>query len=153
MNKKNAPLTDLFPHSLQLEAQQVLGEEFSRLPKRIQTGYTTTFWNHGNIIKHNKHNRKPDSFPMGEKEVSRNFTDPRNFKAVNSKGYYLIAIPEIARADFDNTIAYAEAGEKDKEEWDWYRYGMSKRPKLQHTVCEPNRGGYEAYMLGIKNQP
>ena len=64
-----------------------------------------------------------------------------------------LAIPEIARADFDNTIAYAEAGEKDKEEWDWYRYGMSKRPKLQHTVCEPNRGGYEAYMLGINNQP
>ena len=25
-----------------------------------------------------------------------------------------LAIPEIARADFDNTIAYAEAGEKDK---------------------------------------
>jgi hypothetical protein len=64
-----------------------------------------------------------------------------------------LAIPEIARADFDNTIAYAEAGEKDKEEWDWYRYGMSKRPKLQPTVCEPNRGGYEAYMLGINNQP
>ena len=25
-----------------------------------------------------------------------------------------LAIPEIARADFDNTIAYAEAGEKDR---------------------------------------
>jgi len=43
------PITDLFPHSLQLEAQQVLGEEFSRLPKRIQTGYTTPFWHHGTI--------------------------------------------------------------------------------------------------------
>ena len=75
----------------------------------------------------------------------------------NDKWSYMIAaptmrIPEIARADFDNTIAYAEAGEKDKEEWDWYRYGMYVyyRPKLQPTVCEPNRGGYEAYMLGIK---
>ncbi len=29
----------------------------------------------------------------------------------------------------------------------------AKLPKLQPTVCEPNRGGYEAYMLGIKNQP
>ena len=29
----------------------------------------------------------------------------------------------------------------------------AKLPKLQPTVCEPNRGGYEAYMLGINNQP
>ena len=64
-----------------------------------------------------------------------------------------IAIPEIARADLDKAIAYAEAGEKDKEEWDWYWYGMSiyKKPKLQPTVCEPNRGRYEAYMLGTEN--
>ena len=27
----------------------------------------------------------------------------------------------------------------------------AKLPKLQPTVCEPNRDGYEAYMLGIKN--
>jgi len=27
-----------------------------------------------------------------------------------------LAIPEIARADLDKSIAYAEAGEKDKEE-------------------------------------
>ena len=27
----------------------------------------------------------------------------------------------------------------------------AKLPKLQPTVCEPNKGGYEAYMLGIKN--
>ena len=27
----------------------------------------------------------------------------------------------------------------------------AKLPKLQPTVCEPNRGGYEAYMLGIEN--
>ena len=88
---KRKPSTDLYPSSLLLEAHKVLGEEFSRLPERIQIGYVTTFWNHSNIIKHNKHNRKPDSFPMGEKEVSRNFTDPKNFKAVNSNGYYLKA--------------------------------------------------------------
>ena len=89
MNTSKPPLTDLFPHSLQLEAQQVLGEEFSRLPKRIQTGYTNVFWQHANIIKHNKHNRKPDSFPMGTEEVSRNFTDPKNFRKVNDNGYAL----------------------------------------------------------------
>ena len=27
----------------------------------------------------------------------------------------------------------------------------AKLPKLQPTVCEPNRGGYEAYILGIEN--
>ena len=27
----------------------------------------------------------------------------------------------------------------------------AKLPKLQPTVCEPNRGGYEAYKLGIEN--
>ena len=67
-----------------------------------------------------------------------------------------LAIPEIARADLDKAIAYTEAGEKDKEDMiDWYRYVMYDyyRPKLQPTVCEPNRGGYEAYMLGINNQP
>jgi len=89
LSKPKPPLIDLFPHSLQLEAQQVLGEEFSRLPKRIQTGYTTAFWQHANIIKHNKHNRQPDSFPMGTEEVSRNFTDPRDFRKVNDNGYSL----------------------------------------------------------------
>ena len=86
---KRKPSTDLYPSSLLLEAHKVLGEEFSRLPKRIQIGYATTFWNHSNIIKHNKHNRKPDSFAMGKKEVSRNFTDPRDFRKVNDNGYSL----------------------------------------------------------------
>ena len=27
----------------------------------------------------------------------------------------------------------------------------AKLPKLQPTVCEPNRGGYESYILGIEN--
>jgi hypothetical protein len=89
LRKPKPPLTDLFPHSLLLEAQQVLGEEFSKLPKRIQTGYTNVFWQHANIIKHNKHNRQPDSFPMGTEEVSRNFTDPRDFRKVNDNGYSL----------------------------------------------------------------
>ena len=88
MSKRN-PSTDLYPSSLLLEAHKVLGEEFSRLPKRIQTGYVTTFWNHSNIIKHNKHNRKPDSFAMGKKEIVRNFTDPRDFRKVNDNGYSL----------------------------------------------------------------
>ena len=86
---KRKPSTDLYPSSLLLEAHKVLGEEFSRLPKRIQTGYVTTFWNHSNIIKHNQHNRKPDSFAMGKQEIVRNFTDPRDFRKVNDNGYSL----------------------------------------------------------------
>ena len=86
---KRKPYTDLYPSSLLLEAHKVLGEEFSRLPERIQKGYATTFWNHSNIIKHNKHNRKPDSFAMGKKEIVRNFTDPRDFRKVNDNGYSL----------------------------------------------------------------
>ena len=87
--KNKQPLTELFPHSLQLELQKVLGEEFSRFPKRIQTGYTNAFWQHANIIKHNKHNRRPDSFPMGAPEVTRNFSDPKLFRKVNDNGYAL----------------------------------------------------------------
>ena len=86
---KRKPSTDLYPSSLLLETQKVLGEEFSRLPERIQIGYATTFWKHSNIIKHNKHNRKPDSFAMGKKEIVRNFTDPRDFRKVNDNGYSL----------------------------------------------------------------
>ena len=86
---KRKPSTDLYPSSLLLEAHKVLGEEFSRLPKRIQTGYAITFWNHNNIIRHNKHNRRADSFSMGQKEIARNFTDPRDFRKVNDNGYSL----------------------------------------------------------------
>ena len=86
---KRKPSTDLYPSSLLIEAQQVLGEEFFRLPKRIQTGYAITFWNHNNIIRHNKHNRRADSFSMGQKEIARNFTDPRDFRKVNDNGYSL----------------------------------------------------------------
>jgi len=89
LNESKLPLIDLFPHSLQLELQKVLGKEFSRLPKRIQTGYTNAFWQHANIIKHNKHNRRPDSFPMGAPEVTRNFSDPKLFRRVNDNGYAL----------------------------------------------------------------
>jgi len=80
---------DFYPKSLFSEASKILGSEFDRLPKRIQTGYTKVFWCHNGIIRHNQHNRRPDSFAMGRDEVNRNFTDHRDFKAVNRRGYYL----------------------------------------------------------------
>ena len=89
MKNRKPPSTDLYPSSLLNESQKTLGEEFTRLPKRIQTGYTLVFWNHSGLIRHNTHNRRPDSFPMDTMERARYFTDPRNFNAVNDNGYYL----------------------------------------------------------------
>lgn len=87
--KTKKPDLDFYPKSLFLEASKELGNELGRLPRRIQTGYVKTFWCHNGIIRHNQHNRDPESFALGRSEIDRNFTDHRNFKAVNSKGYYL----------------------------------------------------------------
>jgi len=90
LNKRKPPSTDLFPSSLLSESQKTLGEQFTKLPHKIQTGYTLVFWNHSGLIRHNTHNRRPDSFPMDNKEVNRYFTERKNFRAVNDNGYYLI---------------------------------------------------------------
>jgi hypothetical protein len=89
LNNRKPPSTDLFPSSLLYESQKVLGDQFTKLPRKIQTGYTLVFWNHSGLIRHNTHNRRTDSFPMDNKEVSRYFTDPRDFRAINDNGYYL----------------------------------------------------------------
>ena len=89
MKNRKPPSTDLFPSSLLYESQQVLGEQFTKLPHKIQTGYTLVFWNHSGLIRHNTHNRRADSFPMDNVDVSRYFTDPRDFRAVNDNGYFL----------------------------------------------------------------
>ena len=88
MTNKN-PNLEYYPKSLFRATSDTLSNEFTRLPKRLKTGYVNTFWTHNGIIKHNQHNRDPESFAMGNDEVNNNFTDFRNFKAVNSKGYYL----------------------------------------------------------------
>jgi len=60
-----------------------------------------------------------------------------------------------SKADLDKAIEYAESGETRKAEIkaEAAFEAKAKLPKLQPTVCEPNRGGYEAYILGIKNLP
>ena len=87
--KTNKLNLDFYPKSLFYELSKVLGSEFDNLPNKIQTGYTNIFWCHNGIIRHNQHNKSPDSFVLGRDEINRNFTDYRDFKAVNSKGYYL----------------------------------------------------------------
>lgn len=81
--------TDFFPATLISEATKVLGEEFSNLPFRYQAGFVNIFWNHSEIIRHNQHSRKLDSFKMCGDEVERCFVDQRNFRAVNNNGYFL----------------------------------------------------------------
>ena len=87
--KTNKIDLDFYPKSLFSEVSKELGNEFDRLPRRIQTGYVNTFWCHNGIIRHNQHNRDPESFAFGRSEVERNFTDHKSFKAVNTRGYYL----------------------------------------------------------------
>jgi len=83
------PSTDLYPSSLLYESQQILGDQFTNLPHKIQTGYTLVFWSHSGLIRHNTHNRRADSFPMDNNEVNRYFTERKNFRAVNDNGYFL----------------------------------------------------------------
>jgi len=88
--KKDSRTTfNFFPDELLQEARKVLGEEFIRLPKHIQTGYIIVLHNHHNIIKSNQHSRDTDSFFIEGDELESYFTDRRNFRAVNDNGYYL----------------------------------------------------------------
>lgn len=81
---------NFFPASLLTESHKVLGDEFTKLTNRIQTGYVKVFWNHYGTIKKNKHKKRKDSFAMGRKEVESNFTEAKDFAAVNDNGYYLV---------------------------------------------------------------
>jgi hypothetical protein len=81
---------NFFPVSLLSESHKVLGDEFLKLTDRIQTGYVKVFWNHYGIIKKNRHKKRKDSFAMGRKEVESNFTEAKDFVAVNDNGYYLV---------------------------------------------------------------
>ncbi len=87
--KTNKPDLDFYPKSLLSELTEVLESEFIRLPIRKQVGYTNILWSHSGIIRHNHHRKRSDSFAMDNKELDRYFTDFRDFKAINSKGYYL----------------------------------------------------------------
>ena len=139
---KRKPSTDLFPSSLLTESQRVLEEEFTRLPNRIQTGYTLVFWNHNELIRHNTHNRRTDSFPMDTEEVTHYFADPRNFRAVNDNGYYL---------NQKNTRHGIIEGQ----------YALLRKEAKGVTYCEPTKwiiktidafqGWREAGVIGIKN--
>ena len=73
--------------------------------------------------------------------------------------YNLVDIErEIAEFEANLAKELADQAAKDimaeiKAEFEAKTKAKAKLPKLQPTVCEPNRDGYEAYMLGIKNQP
>ena len=88
MNKQKLD-AEYIPRSLLNEAREVLGEEFCRLTHRYQVGYVDIFWNHYGITKSNKHSKQFDSFKMPRDNVTKFFSDQRNFRALNNNGYCL----------------------------------------------------------------
>ena len=68
---------------------------------------------------------------------------------------YPYNLVDIAReiAEFEANLAKVLADQAAKEmmaEIEAEFEDKAKLPKFQPTVCEPNRGSYEAYILGIK---
>ena len=65
---------------------------------------------------------------------------------------YLYNLVDIEReiAEFEAKLA-KELADKAAQEIMAEIEAEAKLSKLQPTVCEPNSGGYEAYILGIKN--
>ena len=60
----------------------------------------------------------------------------------------------IARLEAEQAALEAElAAQEMMAEIEAECEAKAKLPKLQPTVCGRNRAGYEAYILGIKNQP
>ena len=59
---------------------------------------------------------------------------------------------EIEIAEFEAKLA-KDLADKAAQKMMAEIEAKAKLPKLQPTVCGLNRAGYEAYILGIKNQP
>ena len=86
----------------------------------------------------------------------------------DSNGMSKLLIPHVTICDFDDPYPYnlldierkiaefkaklaKDLADKAAQEIMAEIEAEAKLPKLQPTVCEPNSGGYEAYILGIKN--
>ena len=86
----------------------------------------------------------------------------------DSNGISKLLIPHVTICDFDDPYPYnlvdlereiaefeaklaKELADKAAQEIMAEIEAEAKLSKLQPTVCEPNSGGYEAYILGIKN--
>jgi len=90
----------------------------------------------------------------------------------DSNGMSKLIIPHVTICDFDDPYPYNlvdlereiaefeaklakdladKAAQEIMAEIEAECEAKAKLPKLQPTVCEPNRGGYEAYILGIEN--
>jgi len=111
---------NFFPSSLLSETSNVFGKEFDNLTNRIQTGYVKVFWNHYGLIGKNRHKKDKESFAMGGDEVKFNFTDSRDFRAVNDTGYYLTPF-RTKHGVIDN------------------RYSVTRRKQDGSTYCEPTK--------------
>ena len=77
------------PLSLLYRLRNSLGDEFCKLPKRLQEGYTALLWNNLSVTDANRHTQKEDSWKVSTKELKALFGDDQVFRDVNTNGYYM----------------------------------------------------------------
>ena len=97
-----------------------------------------------------------DLKPLAIENIEEVIEGNANYTHGNIRFFITLTTPTAASGSTTMYTINTETGgvAEYREEWDWYRYGMSiyKRPKPQPTVCEPT-GGYEAlmaYRYGIR---
>ncbi len=134
---------NFFPSSLLSESRKVLGNEFTKLTSRIQTGYVKIFWNHYGLIGKNRHKKDKESFAMGGDEVQSNFTDARDFRAVNDTGYYLTPFRTKHGAS-DNRYSVT----RDKR--DGSTYCLPTEWVIKTVESSPKDKNYNGYKLSDK---
>jgi len=75
------------PNSLLELAKDQLGPEFSKLPKRIQSGYIALFLGNRHVEEKNQHKTHLDCFKLGSDDLVRLFGSAQTFRNVNQNGY------------------------------------------------------------------
>ena len=138
---------EFIPYSLLKEAEEVLGDEFTRLTHRHQFGYLDIFWSNDRITRSNQHSKYLDSFKMPREHVNRFFVDQRDFRAINNNGYYLGL--KGARLGAGSKVSFsrkAKDGYTRHEPTDWVVLTHPAHGNKNKSVV----GRYAAYQLAPK---
>ena len=125
---------DFFPSSLLQRAQEILGNQFTNLPKRYQTGYTKVFWNYYAVSGKSRHKNDKGSFAMGAQEVKSHFTDAKYFLMINNNGYYLTPF-RTRHGVCHGKYKLTQEKEKDSVYYpptEWVIKTIKSSPKLRH---------------------
>ena len=78
-----------FPASLLYRLRTSLDDEFCKLPKRIQEGYTVLLWSNLSVTDTNRHIQEKDSWKVSTKQLKVLFGKDQVFRDVNTNGYYM----------------------------------------------------------------